>query len=31
MVEGTDNKPHSGVVAAKTHIRLADLSCSQTA
>lgn len=30
MVEGTDNKPHSGAVAAKTHIRAADVSRSQT-
>jgi hypothetical protein len=30
MVEGTDNKPRSGAVAAKAHIRKADVSGSQT-
>jgi hypothetical protein len=29
MVEGTDNKPRSGAVAPKTHIRAEDVSFSQ--
>ncbi|MDR7298321.1 hypothetical protein J2X16_003684 [Pelomonas aquatica] len=30
MVDGTDNKLRSSAVAAKAHIRKADVSCSQT-